>query len=187
MTKAEARKKYKALRAQLSASEMEARSLQIANLTLQLPIWTFSFYHLYLTIDRLKEVDTQPLLHVLQGKDKKVVISKTLESTRQMEHYLLQDDTRLQLSPWGIPEPQDGILIAPEKLDVLFVPLLAFDRKGHRIGYGKGFYDRFLQNCRPDALKIGLSFFEVEDALLSTNDTDVSLNYCISSKKIYKF
>ena len=73
-----------------------------------------------------------------------------------------------------------------KKLDVIFVPLLAYDEKGNRIGYGKGFYDRFLANCKPDTLFVGLSFFPPEKNI-SVEETDVPLHYCITPEKILSF
>ena len=60
-------------------------------------------------------------------------------------------------------------------------------KSGHRVGYGKGFYDRFLANCKPETLKIGLSFFEVEADVFEASEDDVRLDYCVTPKTIYKF
>lgn len=74
-----------------------------------------------------------------------------------------------------------------KKIDVVFVPLLAFDKTGHRVGYGKGFYDDFLAKCRPQTIKIGLSFFDAEDHIEDIYQGDIPLDYCITPNKIYKF
>jgi len=70
---------------------------------------------------------------------------------------------------------------------VVFVPLLAFDKSGNRVGYGKGFYDNFLAKCNPETLKIGLSFFEIEEEILDINPKDIRLNLCITPQKTYNF
>ena len=67
------------------------------------------------------------------------------------------------------------------------MPLLAFDKQGHRVGYGKGFYDVFLNKCKPETIKIGLSFYEAEDAIDDVFENDVKLDYCITPKTIYTF
>ena len=72
----------------------------------------------------------------------------------------------------------------PEELDLIFVPLLAYDKKGHRVGYGKGYYDRFLKECKDDCIKIGFSFFEPEDSIEGVNRHDVKLDYCITPERI---
>ena len=67
------------------------------------------------------------------------------------------------------------------------MPLLAFDKQGHRVGYGKGFYDVFLSKCQPETIKIGLSFFEAEELIADIYETDVKLDYCVSPNTIYEF
>lgn len=187
MQKSEIRKKYKGLRTDLSEEEIEKKSLEIANRSLELPVWNHRFYHIFLSIAEQKEVDTQFLLHVLQGKDKEVVIPRADNKTGNLVNYLLTDQTVIKKSRWNIPEPQEGIEISTEKLEVVFIPLLAFDKKGHRVGYGKGFYDRFLAGCRPDVVKIGLSFFEPVEEIKEVFSSDVPLNYCVTPDKIYEF
>jgi 5-formyltetrahydrofolate cyclo-ligase len=70
---------------------------------------------------------------------------------------------------------------------VVFVPLLAFDEVGNRVGYGKGFYDKFLGNCKKEVIKIGLSFYEAEPEIIDIYTNDIRLNYCITPQNIYKF
>lgn len=180
------REKYIALRNDLSKNVMADKSIQIANQALKLPIWTKSYYHLFLTIEEKKEVQTDYLLHILQGKDKSVVVSKSNFKTTEMSHFLLQENTALKLSKYGIPEPVSGLSINSKMIDVVFVPLLGFDESGHRVGYGKGFYDRFLATCKQDAIFIGLSFFKPESKIDARID-DIPLDYCITPEKTYSF
>lgn len=186
MTKAEIRKLYKTKRQALSLLEIEEKSIAIANQLLKLNIWQYTYFHLFLTISKQKEINTDFLMHVLLGKDKQILISQSNFSDSSLKNYLLTDSTPIKENKFGIPEPQEGLEVAVEKIDVVFVPLLAFDRKGHRVGYGKGFYDRFLKNCREDVVKIGLSFFEPEE-LINANENDVALNYCITPDRVFKF
>ena len=81
----------------------------------------------------------------------------------------------------------DGIKIPTSKIEVVFVPLLAFDKKGNRVGYGKGFYDRFLSECNPETIKIGLSFFEPEELIEDVFENDVKLDYCVTPDEVYQF
>jgi len=185
--KTKLRSKYKNLRAQLSSEIIENKSIEIANKLLELPIWEYSFYHLFLTISEKKEIDTEPILHILQGKDKNVILSKSNFSTNRLINYLLTDTTVIRKNEWGIPEPIDGIEIASEKIDVVFVPLLAFDKNGHRVGYGKGFYDIFLAECKKDVIKIGLSLFEAENEITEILESDIALDYCVTPDKLYNF
>lgn len=187
MTKKELRLKYKALRQTLSEESIADMSLLMANKLLSLPIWDHDYYHIFLPIVSHREVDTEFILHILQGKDKNILISKSDFDTRMMTHFLLTDNTRLATNAYGIPEPVDGIEIHPNKIEVVFVPLLSFDQNGHRVGYGKGFYDKFLASCKPETVKIGLSFFEAEAHYSDVFESDVKLDFCVTPKTVYTF
>lgn len=185
--KKELRIKYKKLRQNLSNQEIEDMSLLITNSLLELPIWDKTYFHIFLTITEQKEIDTELILHLLAGKDKEIVISKSDFETREMTHFLLTDNTKIKKNQYNIPEPVDGIEVPSKKIDVVFVPLLAYDKKGNRVGYGKGFYDKFLSECKPDVIKIGLSFFEPEELIADIFKGDIKLDYCVSPKGFYHF
>lgn len=187
LNKNDLRKEYSKRRQALTIDQVEEYSLQIANKTLELDVWDYSNYHIFLPIDRQKEVNTEYLLHILQGKDKNVIISKSNFKDFSMSHYLLTDQTKIINNRYGIPEPdENGLPIDESRLDVIFIPLLAVDRYGNRVGYGKGFYDRFLKNCKPNVVKIGLSFFEPLDTKIESNMFDIRLNYVVSCQNAIK-
>ncbi len=187
MTKTELRAQYKVLRKTLSETEIEEMSLAIANGVLALDIWDKTYFHIFLPIQEQKEVNTEFLLHLLSGKDKEIVISKSDFVTRKMTHFLLTDNTKIKKNEYNIPEPVDGIEVPSTKIEVVFVPLLAFDMKGNRVGYGKGFYDQFLAECSPETIKIGLSFFEAVTFIADVFEKDIRLDYCITPKNCYRF
>lgn len=187
MDKKDIRKKYKELRNQLTENEIEEGSLQIANQLLHLDIWQHNFYHLFLPIENLKEVNTEYILQVLAGKDKNIVLSKSDFSTKKMTHFLLTDSVKIRKNEYNIPEPVDGLEVPVAKINVVFVPLLAFDEIGNRVGYGKGFYDKFLAQCLPNTIKIGLSFFEPEKTISPILPTDIQLDFCVTPLQIFKF
>jgi len=187
MTKKELRTKYKALRSQMSEQAMEDLSLAIANQLLKLPVWEKTYFHIFLPIVEKKEVDTQFIMHVLSGKDKEIVVSRSDFGTVKMSHFLLTDNTKFKKNDYNIPEPIDGIEVPANKIEVVFVPLLAFDKNGNRVGYGKGFYDKFLLGCVPQTIKIGISFFEAEEVIADTFEGDVLLDYCLTPQRVYTF
>ncbi|RKS94965.1 5-formyltetrahydrofolate cyclo-ligase [Flavobacterium limicola] len=187
MNKTELRQKYKALRNSLSENEVEEMSLAVANKILTLPLWEKTYFHIFLPITEQKEVNTEFILHLLSGKDKEIIVSKADFATRNMTHFLLTDNTKIKKNEYNIPEPADGIEVPSAKIEVVFVPLLAFDKKGHRVGYGKGFYDKFLSECKPDSIKIGLSFFEPEEIIEDVFEGDIQLNYCVTPNSIHSF
>jgi 5-formyltetrahydrofolate cyclo-ligase len=180
MLKAELRTKYKALRKQLTFDAIMNDSLDIANNCLYLPIWDKTYFHLFLPIEAQKEVNTEFLLQILAGRDKEVVVSKSDFESGRMTHYLLTENTKLQVNTHGIPEPVDGLEVPASKIDVVFVPLLAYDQKGNRVGYGKGFYDTFLSECKPDVIKIGLSYFGPEYTISDVAEHDIPLDFCVT-------
>lgn len=185
--KKELRLKYKTLRNSLSENELEEMSLAIANKVLALPIWEKTYFHIFLPITEHREVNTEFILHLLSGKDKEIVLSKCDFKTCNLVHYLLTDNTKIKKNEFNIPEPVDGIEVPAHKIDVVFVPLLAFDKKGNRVGYGKGFYDNFLSECKPDVIKIGLSFFDPEELITDVFEGDVKLDYCVTPNGVYSF
>ena len=187
MFKTEIRLKYKELRRSLSENQIEELSLAIANEVLLLPIWEKTYFHIYLPIEEQKEVNTEYILHLLSGKDKEICISKSDFETRKMTSILLTDSTKIKKNNYNIPEPVDGIEVPSNKIEVVFIPLLAFDKKGNRVGYGKGFYDKFLAECHPITIKIGLSFFEPEELISDVTTSDIQLNYCVTPNKVFKF
>lgn len=97
------------------------------------------------------------------------------------------DDTRFRKNRYNIYEPEDGDGIEPQALDMVFVPILAFDKKGFRVGYGKGYYDRFLKQCRNDCVKIGFSYFPPLDGIEDRDEYDVPLNLCVTPASVYAF
>ena len=187
MNKKELRIKYKKLRQELSSTGIDEMSLAIANQVLKIDIWQKTYFHLFLPIVSNNEVNTEYILHILQGKDKEIVISKSDFSTLELSHYLLTDNTKIKNNAFGIPEPVGGIEVKNLKIEVVFVPLLAYDKTGNRVGYGKGLYDKFLSKCQPETIKIGLSFFEPEDLLIEIAANDVKLDFCVTSQNILKF
>lgn len=187
MDKKQLRAYYKKLRDFLSEDEKEQKSLAIANRLLTLDIWDKTYFHLFLTIQELNEINTEYILQILMGKDKEIVVSKTIFEGRRMTHFLLTENTKIKKSAFNIPEPISGIEVPSAKIDIVFVPLLAFDKKGNRVGYGKGFYDNFLNECKTDVIKIGLSFFEAEEEIDDVSELDIPLDFCVTPNEVYKF
>ena len=185
-TKAVLRTEYQKRRDSLTEEQIADCSIQISNLSLTLNIWEYSLYHLFMTNEKNKEIDTSYLLSVIQGKDKQPVIPKIFDDNR-LEHFLLNDQTPLKNNRWGIPEPLGGITINPKQIEVVFVPLLVFDQQGHRVGYGKGYYDRFLDQCSESTLKVGLTFFDPVTKIKDIETHDISLDFALTPEQIYAF
>lgn len=96
-------------------------------------------------------------------------------------------ETNFLKSEFNIYEPEEGIIVDADEIDMILVPLLACDKKGYRVGYGKGFYDKFLAGCRKDCIKAGFYYFEPLDEISDKADFDVPLDLCITPQTVYVF
>jgi 5-formyltetrahydrofolate cyclo-ligase len=117
----------------------------------------------------------------------KLAFPKTNFAASSMEHFLDNAELEIGTNDYGIPEPIAGNKVDVADIDMLIVPLLAFDKQGYRVGYGKGFYDRFMAQCKPETQFIGLSFFEPVDMIDDIDQYDIALHQCITPQKTWKF
>jgi 5-formyltetrahydrofolate cyclo-ligase len=107
--------------------------------------------------------------------------------TNRLVAFEVSEDSLYKNNALGITEPAGGEELSHDALDLIIVPLLTFDRLGHRLGYGKGFYDRYLSKCRPDTIKLGISYFDAIEELPEKTEYDLPLTACITPEKIYEF
>jgi len=145
--------------------------------------------HIFLPISEKKEVDTWPLVKWMREQQPRIAwaLSRSDMKTGEMTHHLWKTNTILVKNKFGIPEPDQGEIVQPEDIDLVFVPLLAFDLEGQRIGYGKGMYDRFLLQCSPQVRTIGLSLFEPVQKIEDTDPWDIPLQTVVTPDHIYQF
>ncbi len=196
MTKAELRQQFLAQRRALSAAEIQYRSQLIAQAFFDFLDKTShsekpTSLHTFLPIQRQNEVDTWQIVHLLwqQFPAIQIVASVTDPVANLLIHYPLDQHTPLMENKWGIPEPANTgqTSIKSDQIDLVLIPLLTFDQTGHRVGYGGGYYDRFLAECRPDCLKIGVSLFEPIACIDKVEPTDIRLDMCVLPDRIYYF
>src|SRR5207253_1373213 len=108
-------------------------------------------------------------------------------ATGEIENLKFGLDTELVENIWKIHEPSHDEYVEKSRIDAVIWPLLCFDKGGHRVGYGKGFYDKFLTQCRPDCKKTGLSYFAPIDQIDDVGAHDITLDYCITPEQIFEF
>lgn len=185
-TKKELRAHFKQCRTELSEIERQQAAVEVANLLKKLINPDWKFIHIYLPIERLNELDTEAIVGLLWGMDKEIVVSCSDFTTMTMSHYLLEENTMLKTNEFGVPEPLHANPIAARSLDAVIIPLLACDKKGYRLGYGKGFYDRFLASC-PKAARIGIGFFDLIEEVPEVHPNDIAMDYYIYPKGITTF
>ena len=144
--------------------------------------------HVFLPILSKNEVNTNSLIqHLFHETNCTVIASKSNFTTLEMKHFIIDEDTSIENDKYGIPTPVNAIPISEKEIDWIIVPLLCFDERGYRVGYGKGFYDRFISKCRPDVNTIGLSIHEPIKEISDINEYDIALDHCVTPKKVYHF
>jgi 5-formyltetrahydrofolate cyclo-ligase len=188
MTKRELRKIFLAKRKSLSDAERNERSRQIADrFFARFDLENVRVLHVFLTIEQQMEIETAYIIERLWNDfpHVKTVVPRVNAQTMRLEHLNYTADTKLVKNKWNIFEPSGNELVEIEKIDLVLVPLLCFDERGFRVGYGKGFYDGFLVNCRRDCLKIGLSYFAPIRAISDTHEFDVKLDFCVTPETIF--
>lgn len=104
-----------------------------------------------------------------------------------MQAVEVTEETKFVYNKYGITEPESGTRMDAGFIDLVIMPLLAFDEAGYRLGYGKGFYDRYLPRCRTDIIKLGLSYFGPLPTLPGKDEFDIPLTACITPERIYEF
>lgn len=145
--------------------------------------------HCYISLEHFGEVETDIIFSRVWELHPSIITTapRVDDDSREIHSLIYQPDTPTSKGSWKIPEPAGSEVVAPESLDAVIVPLLCFDRRGHRVGYGKGFYDRFLKKCRPDCIKAGLGFFPPVESIDDINDADTPLDLCVTPAEIFRF
>ena len=179
------RKSYKKQRSLLNINQVKELNTRIFKNLLELNIWEKSCYHLYLSNEINNEAETAEIINLLFKKHKRVFVPKIQGSN--LMNIEIDNNTNYSLNYLGIKEPLSSNQKDTNLLEVIFVPLLVFDKLGHRVGYGGGYYDKFLGNIKNDILKIGLSLFEPIDKIQDIEKHDISLDYTITPKRVYDF
>jgi 5-formyltetrahydrofolate cyclo-ligase len=188
-TKQELRKLYLSKRMGLAP---EAYAMANSGLLAQFQQINFDgikYISLFLPMLERREPDTFLMIDWLKQDHPsiKLAFPKSNFATSSMEHFLDDAELEIDSNDYGMPEPVTGNVIDTEKIDMVIVPLLAFDEKGYRVGYGKGFYDRFMAQCKPGTQFIGLSFFEPVDNIEDIHQYDIALHQCIVPSKLWIF
>jgi 5-formyltetrahydrofolate cyclo-ligase len=128
---------------------------------------------------------TRYLTHLIPGV--KICYPVIDTSSNYMDVFGVDHQTEFEENKYGITEPLNGEKIEPTEVDLIIMPLFAFDERGYRVGYGKGYYDKYVARCKPDVITVGVSYFDAVDKVEDTHQYDVPLNYCITPYKVYEF
>jgi 5-formyltetrahydrofolate cyclo-ligase len=188
MTKTELRKLYLEKRSGLSADEVASMGTAISDaFFFTVNIAAIRNLHCYLPIDRFNEPDTKLILERIWQEFPEIVTSvpRIDYATGELASVIYSSTCPVVQNKWGLSEPEGGTVLHPEAVDLAIVPLLCFDERGFRVGYGKGYYDRFLARCRPNCLKVGLSFFPPVEKIEDVHEHDVPLDLFITPESVH--
>ncbi|MDM7920939.1 MAG: 5-formyltetrahydrofolate cyclo-ligase [Pyrinomonadaceae bacterium] len=190
MLKSELRKLYLGKRRSLSPGEVASASALIAErFFAEFDLREIRVLHTFIRIPKFNEFDTSTLYYRLwQERPDIITCSPRINSViDELESYAFDEHTEFVENAWGIREPAGIESVGENDIDLVVVPMLCFDQAGHRVGYGKGYYDRFLARCRPDCIKVGVSLFPPVDAIDDIHAGDVPLDVVITPDRNYRF
>ena len=188
MNKTELRQLYLSKRKNLTSKQEDKYSQDISNRFFSyFDLSKITNIHIFLPILKQNEINTWLIIKELRQNypDITLITSKSDFQSNTMESYILEADTQIIENSWSIPEPYNAVKF-DDTIDMILMPLLCFDNYGFRVGYGKGFYDRFLSNCNPNIIKIGLSLFEPTKKIDDVDKYDVKMDFCVMSELVWK-
>jgi 5-formyltetrahydrofolate cyclo-ligase len=188
MTKAALRKIYKQKRADINSKD----KLRLDDLML-LQFQNFDFDGIE-TVLSYWPMAQEPNTHLYTGYLRYMIPTLQLaypvvnSNTETMQAVAINEDTIYAPNTYGIMEPKDkSTIINPINVQLILVPLLAYNIKGYRVGYGKGYYDKFIAHCANNVVLMAFSYFEPENLISDINPFDIPLNFCITPHTIYEF
>ena len=189
MVKKEIRKLFKDKRLGLSeAQRMKLDDLMLIQFqSVELPFLQSVLS--YWPIDENNEPNTHLFTGYLKFRNPEIKVCYPVSdfANMTMEAVATDIDTPFEKKQLNIHEPNEGVPVAVTEIELVFVPLLAFDKNGYRVGYGKGFYDKYLAQCNDDCIKAGFCYFDPVDAIDDRNEFDVPLDLCITPGNVYVF
>lgn len=186
LSKSELRRVYLGKRKSLSEDEIEGQSLKITENIINYFGWEkIENIHIFLPIKHKKEVNTEYLIKFFLDNGKNVFVPKIIDD--DIYSLALMPNTTLEKNTWGVLEPQGEDCSEVKKFDLVITPLLYCDNQGNRIGYGKGFYDRFFAQINRDALKVGVNFFPPNEGVIDVFSMDIPLDYLVTSEEVLSF
>lgn len=193
-TKTALRRVALAQRAALSAAAVAQRSQQLCEQLFQhYPVAQWRWLHVFLPITQRNEPDTWRIIHRIwaEALPVRLAVPVMQPDGASLKHYELTPATPLAENHWGISEPVPAAAteVTPAQLDAVLVPLLAVDAAGQRVGYGGGFYDRFLAQCGPQTRFIGVSVLDDAPVARIANvlPTDVPLHAYLTPGGRWRF
>jgi len=189
MIKTALRKVYLDKRQSLSEAEYLQLNHQLCeNFFAHIELSFIKVLHCFIPIEKNREPNTWLIIDRIRREFPHIRLSvPRIDKNGGLENFFFEGLHQLQLNSWGILEPKQGVPTETGKIDMVIVPLLVFDENGNRVGYGKGFYDRFLAECKPSVKSVGLSLFEPVDKIEDIEAHDIPLSYSVTPTQAFSF
>ena len=182
------RKEYLKKRQELPSSKFEEYSSRLVQKTIELiKNYKLEYLHCFLPIHTKGEINTSPIIQYCWENNIKIVVPVSNFEEGTMRNAAFSINTKTYQAKYNITEPIDPIWIDNDKIDLVITPLLAFDLKGFRVGYGRGFYDRFFASLNRDVKRIGISLFEPCEIIDDISEHDIPLTFCVTPNNKYSF
>lgn len=143
--------------------------------------------HCFLPIFAKDEIDTTPIIQYCWDNKISLLVPVSNFNEGTMRNAEFRPDTKTVQKKYNITEPLNPVWIANHNIDMVITPLLAFDAKGYRVGYGKGFYDRFFDSLNKDTKRVGISIFDHCEDIEDLAKHDIPLTHCVTPNKTYFF
>ncbi|MDN3695138.1 5-formyltetrahydrofolate cyclo-ligase [Chryseobacterium tructae] len=186
MLKAELRKKYMQKRKALSRDEAFLLSEKIfQNFMAYFEPQIAQKIHIFVPIEKFNEIDTQIFIQYFLEHNIRVFVPKIIVD--KLINIEVFSDTVFETNSWGISEPVSNEDSGETNFDYVITPLLYCDRKGNRVGYGKGFYDGLFQSVSPETKKIGVNYFDPDEYIDDVWENDIPLDYLVTPTEVLSF
>ena len=190
MTKSELRKLYLEKRRSLLPEEVRMRSEEIASRFFEtFDLTAVRHLDLFIPIAKFNEIDTSLIYKRIWREFPQIITTAPSVDYKRghLDHLAFAADTAFVESKWGITEPDTHVRVDEIVINMVLVPLLCFDREGHRVGYGKGFYDKFLARCLPDCKTVGLNYFPPVERIDDVAEHDIRLDHAVTPVEVFSF
>ena len=143
--------------------------------------------HCFLPIHSKNEINTLPIIQFCWENNIDVVVPVSSFEDCMLKNAEFKPDTKTKQAEYNLTEPMNPVWVNSKMIDMVITPLLAFDSKGYRVGFGKGFYDRFFATINKEVKKVGISLFEACEKIEDINEKDIPLTHCVTPYKNYSF
>lgn len=186
MKKSEIRKLYLEKRKAMSQDEVLGLSEKIfENFIRYFKPISGQKVHVFIPIEKFNEIRTENFIQYFSTRNIKVFVPKIVDT--KLISVEIFDETKFETNNWGISEPISNQDSGISDFDFIITPLLYCDRKGNRVGYGKGFYDSFFENVSKDSKKIGVNYFDPDDMIDDVWENDIPLDYLVTPTEVLSF